>query len=155
MDEKDLEDIRALQEKGLAPMSRVSEVRRAALVTASRALQIDVTLEEARAEAAKLSAEINAIDSDARIAAWKDLGEAVARAQQRQANLATLTASAGDPIRQLYGIKPTATVTRNGVTLARTKTKPAMTLMPGDIVELHVLPPGMAVEPGKQGIETQ
>lgn len=155
MDEKDLEDIRALQEKGLAPMSRVSEVRRAALVTASRALQIDVTLEEARAEAAKLSAEISAIDSDARITAWKDLGEAVARAQQRQANLATLTASAGDPLRQLYGIKPTATVTRNGVTLARAQTKPAMALMPGDIVELHVLPPGMALEPGKQGIETQ
>ena len=61
----------------------------------------------------------------------------------------------GCPLRQLYGIKPTATVTRNGVTLARAQTKPAMALMPGDIVELHVLPPGMAVEPGKQGIETQ
>ncbi|MBR9650253.1 polysaccharide biosynthesis/export family protein [Thalassovita aquimarina] len=155
IDEKYLEDVRALHEKGLAALSRVAEVRRAALVTASRALQIDVALEDARAEAAKLAAELSAVDSDARISAWKDLGEAVARAQQRQASLAALSASAGETLRQLYGIKPTAKVTRDGVTLGPAETTPSLALMPGDIVEFHLLPPGMAVTSEEQRAETQ
>lgn len=140
IDEADLAKVQELFSRNLVPASRLTEVRRANLVTASRVFQIEVALESARGQVATLEADILAVDSDARVRAWKDLGEAITRVQQLRADLETLVSSAGG--NQLAGLLPEAAsviVTRDGTTLAAGETSPSLALMPGDIVEIHHL----------------
>lgn len=140
IDESDLATVQDLFSRNLVPASRLTEVRRASLVTASRLFQIEVALESARGQAAALEAAILAIDSDRRITAWQDLGEAVTRVQQRRSDLEALLASGGGG--QMIGLLPTQThavVTRDGVTLSPAETPPTFVLMPGDIVEIQRL----------------
>lgn len=148
MDEADVATISDLLKRGLAPASRLTEARRSALVTASRVLQIDATLETARGQAATLDASIAAIDSEARIAGWKDLGEALARVPQRRAELEAL--AVGSPAILRAGVletTPAATVVRDGETLPPADVSPSLALMPGDIVEIGVGPRGPATDP--------
>ena len=143
IDEEDLAAVKDLFSRNLVPASRLTDVRRATLVTASRVFQIDVALESARGQVAMLEAEIVALDSDARVSAWEDLGTAVARVQQRRAELEMLVAKGKANLHS--GIFPTETktiVTRDGVPLSSTKTPPSFEMRPGDIVEILVLPVG-------------
>lgn len=141
IDEEGLATVQDLFSRNLVPASRLTEVRRASLVTASRLFQIEVALENARGQVATLEGRIHAVDSDARVAAWNELGDALTRVQQRRSDLETLLASAGRS--QLAGLFPAETkaiITRDGVTLAPGETSPSLMLMPGDIVEFRRLP---------------
>ena len=140
IDEEGLATVQDLFSRNLVPASRLTEVRRATLVTASRLFQIEVALESARGQAATAEVDILAVDSEARVRAWNDLGAAITRVQQRRSDLESLLASAGGS--QLAVLMPAATqavVTRDGVTLAPDETLPSLTLMPGDIVEIRRL----------------
>jgi polysaccharide export outer membrane protein len=141
LEQEDLTNLQQGQERGVVLVSRVSEARRAALVTAGQVLQVELALETARAQAAEREAAILSIDNEARIHAWNDLGDALARLQQRHADLAALAASAGGaPQSELFDVAPTVAVTRDGMTLDPETVSPSLAMMPGDIVEFRVLP---------------
>ncbi len=151
MDEEDLANVRDLFERGLVQAGRLAEARRAALVTASRALEVDVALENARGQAATLAADIVRLETDARTRAWTDLADAVARAQDHRATLARLAADAGGAMSaDLLGTEPAATIIRDGVALDTSRIPPAFPLLPGDIVEIRLVPLGVA-GPGGDG----
>lgn len=146
LDEADLATVQELFSRNLVPASRLTEVRRATLVTASRLFQIEVALESARGQTATIEADILAVDSNARVSAWKDLGEAVTRVQQRRSDLETLLATAGgSALAALRPAETTAIVTRDGVTLAPENSSPSLAVLPGDIVEIRRLPFGTTV----------
>jgi polysaccharide export outer membrane protein len=156
MDEQTLEDVQDLFSRNLVPASRLTDVRRATLVTASRVFQIDEALENARRQIATLEAEIPAVDNDARVRAWKDLGEAVARVQQRRTELEALLARGGGS--QQTGLIPTKTnaiVTRGGVPLPSNETPPSFALMPGDIVEIRLTLPDSSIRSGNPKVDGQ
>ena len=155
IDEQDLATVQDLFSRNLVPASRLTEVRRGTLVTASRLFQIEVALESARGQVATLEADILAVDSNARVGAWKALGEAVVRVQQRRSDLETLLASAGgSPLAGLLPTETKAIVTRNEATLAPAEVTPSLVLMPGDVVEIRRLPFGSSV-PAAEGEANQ
>lgn len=141
MDEQALAEVQDLFARNLVPASRLTDVRRAALVTASRVFQIEVALENARAETATLAARISARDSEARLQALNDLGAAMTRLQARRADYEALLAIGGtNPQTAPVQTKTTAIVTRNGMALPPGETSLLLPLMPGDIVELRQVP---------------
>jgi polysaccharide biosynthesis/export protein len=143
IDEADLATVQELFSRNLVPASRLTEVRRANLVTASRVFQIEVALESARGQVASLDADILSVDSDARVSAWNALADAISRVQQRRADLETLVSGTGG--NQMADLLPQAakiTVTRDGMSLAADETSPSLALMPGDIVEIQHLQVG-------------
>ena len=155
IDEQDLATVQDLFSRNLVPASRLTEVRRGTLVTASRLFQIEVALENARGQVATLQADILALDSDARVKAWKDLGEAVVRVHQRRSDLESLLASAGgNPLAGLLPAETRAIVTRNELTLAPAEVLPSLALMPGDVVEIRRLPFGSSA-PAAEGEANQ
>lgn len=138
LDEKDLAMVQDLFNRDLVPASRLTEMRRSALVTASRLFQIEVALESARGQAATLASDILAVDSNARARAWAELGNAITRVQQRRADLEALLATGGaSPLAGLAPVETTVTVTRGDTTLADADISPALVMMPGDIVEVR------------------
>ncbi len=150
IDEETLATVQDLFSRNLVPASRLTEVRRAALVTASRVFQIDVAVENARRQIASLEADILAVDRDARAGAWNDIGEAVARVQQRRSDLETLIArTEGNPDSDQPPVEAKAIVTRDGVTLAPTETPLSLAVMPGDIVEIRLMPQGSGASSDK------
>lgn len=155
IDEQDLATVQDLFSRNLVPASRLTEVRRGTLVTASRLFQIEVAIESARGQVATLEADILAVDSDARVRAWKDLGEAVVRVQLRRSDLETLLASAGgNPLVGLLPAETRAIVFRNDVALDLTEVSPSLALMPGDIVEIRRLAFGSSA-PAAEGEANQ
>lgn len=141
MDEKALADVQDLFSRNLVPASRLTDVRRASLVTASRVFQIDVALENARGQAASLKAELLAVDNDARVKAWKDLGDAVARVQPLRSDLEALMAKgAGGGQTDLFPTETKTIVTRDGAPLSSAETSLSLVLMPADIVEIRRVP---------------
>lgn len=148
MDEEDLANVRDLFDKGLVPASRLAEVRRAALVTGSRALEVEVALENARAQAAEREAEIVALESEARTRAWEELGEAMVHAEERRADLASLMPRAGAAAAEALGAEPSITVRRDGVVLDAELSLP---LWPGDIVEITPFAPAAASDAADTG----
>jgi hypothetical protein len=155
LDEKDLATVQDLFNRNLVPASRLTEVRRSTLVTASRLFQIEVALESARGQAASLETDILAVDSTARANAWKDLGDAITRVQQRRADLEAMLATGGaSPLAGLMPVETKVIVTRGDIVLPDEETLPSLALMPGDIVDVHRLAfgssePDAAVEVAK------
>lgn len=136
LDEQDLAKVREAYDRGAVTAARLADVRRATLVTSSRALDIDVALETARGQASKTESDILQTDTDARISALTDLGQAVAGVQQRRADLAALGASAGLAARA-SGQTLTVSVIRDGTALTGSDAPLSLALMPGDIIEFH------------------
>ncbi len=138
LDEQDLATVQGLFSRHLVPASRLTEVRRSTLVTASRVFQIDVALENARGQVATLEAKIVGIDSDARVQAWNALGQAVARLHQRQSDLEKLLAAEGaSPLEGVSVAQTEVTVFRKDVALPPDDVMPSLVLLPGDIVEVR------------------
>lgn len=152
IDERTLAEVEGLFERNLVPTSRLTEVRRAALLTASRVFQIDVALEGARRQIGTLEADIAAVDSDARIRALKDLADAVALVPQRRSELETLMATdAGNPQSSLVTTGIIAVVTRDGAAFAPADTSSKFALMPGDIVDIRFILVGISDNGGTNG----
>ena len=140
LDEKDLATVQDLFNRNLVPASRLTEVRRSTLVTASRLFQIEVALESARGQAATLETDILAVDSNARANAWQNLGDAITRVQQRRAALEAMLATGGaSPLAGLTPVETKVIVTRGDRILPEEETSPSLPLMPGDIVEVRRL----------------
>jgi polysaccharide biosynthesis/export protein len=147
LDEQDLATVQDLFSRNLVPASRLTEVRRSTLVTASRVSQIDAALETAKGQVATLKANILAIDSDARVQAWNSLGEAVARIQLRRSDLESLLVAEGaSPLEGVSAAQTEVTVFRSDVALSQAEVLPSLVLLPGDIVEVRRLPYGADVE---------
>ncbi len=135
MDEQIVADLRDLESRGLAPASRLAEVRRAALSSATRVLELDATIEEVRTELAQLQAEAESVEVGARSEAWSDLSEAIALVHDLRAELATLRAAGRTT--GLAGERVMAVITRRGEALPPVDIGSAdQELQPGDLVEI-------------------
>lgn len=142
LDEQTVAHISDLFDKGLAPATRLEGVKRAALVTASRALQVEAAIATARRDAVELEAKLLALDSKAQRGAWEDLSQAVSSAQSMRSRLASVLATAGSAVwTDLLDSELTAVITRAGVTLdAGPASGLSQDLLPGDIIEVRLIP---------------
>ncbi|WP_181164589.1 polysaccharide biosynthesis/export family protein [Amaricoccus solimangrovi] len=131
LDDETVAEVRRLFERGspLAPAARLAEVRRAALASASRVLEIDVALENTRSELAGLEAQAADLESGASSETWSALADALAEAQEKAARLAAARAPAG-----LVGDDYVVAILRDGAELgAEAGSDPE--LFPGDVIE--------------------
>lgn len=92
LDDQTVAEVRELFERGspLAPATRLADVRRSALASASRVLELEVAAENTRTTLADLSAQATDISAGARSETWAALADALAEAQGKQARLAAL-----------------------------------------------------------------
>ena len=137
-----------LSERGLAPASRIAEARRAALTSATRVLQLDVQIENARERLAELQIEAEELTDPADAEAWSVLADQLALYYEIAAELAALRTSTfvaeDDP-------SPTAVViTRASGETIETTVDESPPLLPGDVVELR---PADTVRPYGLGAE--
>jgi hypothetical protein len=95
LDDQTVAEVRELFDRGspLAPATRLAEVRRSALASASRVLELEVAAENTRTTLADLSAQAADIGAGARSETWAALADALAEAQDKQARLAALRAT--------------------------------------------------------------
>jgi polysaccharide export outer membrane protein len=141
LDEQAAAEVRELFERGspLAPASRLAEARRAALVSASRVLELEVAVEDVRTELAGLHAQAATLDSGAESATWSELSDAVTLAQEKRAELAALQAAGLLGARQ---DQAEITITRGGRRLPRTAPDATdQPLQPGDVIEIILARP--------------
>lgn len=135
LDAQIVANLRELTSKGLASASRLADVRRAALSSASRVLELDATIEEVRTELAELEAEAESVKVGAQSEAWSELSEAITRVFELRAELATLRAE-GAAV-GLVRDDVVASITRRGEVLPPIDTGSAdQDLQPGDIIEI-------------------
>jgi polysaccharide export outer membrane protein len=141
LDEQIAAEVRELFERNspLAPASRLAEVRRSALVSASRVLQLQVTAENVRTELADLKAQAAAIDVGAQSSTWSELSDALTLAQQKRAELAALQSAASAGV---LDDEIVAVITRGSQLLSPvTVDGPDQKLQPGDVVEIILARP--------------
>ena len=138
MDMEEVANLRDLFERGLIPATRLAEVRRAALVTNSRALEVDVALETARAQAAKAETDKLQAETALKLDAMDQLTGVLAEVQERRGNLAAIRARAEGGVAE--AVTPgtrTPVIFRDGERLSAGMTDPAMPVLPGDIVDVE------------------
>lgn len=144
LDQKIASDVRDLFTRGspLAPASRLAEVQRSALVSASRVLELEVAAENVRTELANLHARQATLEAGDQSATWTELSDALTDAEDKRAALTALrTAAAGVPEADV-----SATITRAGAPVAPDAAGD-QPLEPGDVVRITVTP----AAPGPQG----
>lgn len=141
LDSAEVEKANDLYRRGLVSSTRVTEVRRSALLAASRALQTSVAAADARRQKQDLEAQLQKLSEDFRIDLLKDLTAATARIltlrEQVQAIEARLTMF-GHPMRgngQLEVNYDLVLYRRNGTETGQRIDSNA-TLRPGDTVEV-------------------
>lgn len=135
LDDQAVAEVRDLFNRGspLAPASRLAEVRRTALASASRVLEIDVAAESVRTELSELRAQAAALDSGDQSATWSVLSDALTDVKEKRAQLAVLrSASTG-----ILGVDIVASIIREGKRLPNAPDGTASELFPGDIVEVE------------------
>jgi polysaccharide export outer membrane protein len=93
-DAEDFEKVRALSEKGVTTTSRLSEARRSALLSADQLLQTIVEMSNIDRQRSEYTRQLEKIDSQSHIDAWRDLQDANLRLAQITARLK----SAGDKL---------------------------------------------------------
>ena len=144
LDRQITESIRELSSTGLAPTTRLAEVRRAALASASRVLEIDSTIEEVRSAISELEAEKELLATEQRSEALAELSEQLTRAEQLRSELSALrVAVRTDTVdRDIVAV-----IYRDGERLApQTVEANSATLSPGDTVNLMYAEPEMSDE---------
>jgi polysaccharide export outer membrane protein len=141
LDEQIVAEVRELFNRNspLAPASRLAEVRRSALVSASRVLQLQVTAENVRTELADLKAQASALDAGAQSVTWSELSDALTLAQEKRAELAALQSAASAGI---LDDEIVAVITRGDQLLSpMTADGQEQKLQPGDVVEIILARP--------------
>lgn len=86
-DSDDYESVRQLFQKGLAPTTRLADARRAMLLSSTQLLDTIVQASNIERQRGDYVRQLNKIDSDLHIAAWRDLQEAYMNLAQVSARL--------------------------------------------------------------------
>ncbi|OAP40023.1 hypothetical protein AU381_10825 [Sinorhizobium glycinis] len=86
-DAGDYESVRELFQKGLAPTTRLAEARRAMLLSSTQLLDTIVQASNIERQRGEYIRQLNKIDSERQIAAWRDLQEAYMNLAQVSARL--------------------------------------------------------------------
>ena len=159
-DTADFEKVRALTDKGVTTTSRLSETRRAALLSSDQLLQTVVEMSNIERQRDDYARQLEKIDSQAQIEAWRDLQDANLRLAEITARLK----SAGDKLTytsllpsQLMpgkGGRPNITVYRAGENgPERLTADEDLELAPGDVVDVALENKGLAevLNPKKAG----
>lgn len=87
IDAVEAERTNELHQRGLVPISRVTEMRRAALIAASRALQTGVAAENAKRDREELKSRLQRLDSSHRLTLLRELEDAKPKAESTRAEL--------------------------------------------------------------------
>lgn len=141
-DAADFQKVKELFEKGMTPTTRLSDARRAALLSSNQLLQTIVETSNLERQRGEFERQLEKIDSQSRIDAWRELQDANLRVAQIIARLK----GAGEKLvytgllrSQLAraGDEPRITVYRKGENGTESLAANENTeLMPGDIVEV-------------------
>lgn len=150
-DTDEFEKVRALEEKGVTTAARLSDTRRAALLSADQLLQTIVEMSNIERQRSEYARQLEKIDSQAHIDAWRELQDANLRLAEITARLK----STGDKLMytsllpsQLSpgkGAPPDITVHRNGEKDSQSLAADEDTeLAPGDVVDVSLETKGFA-----------
>jgi len=160
LDASDMARINELHRQGVVPMNRVTEMRRAALLASSRALETSVAAEDAKTEREELKAELQLLDQTRRVRLLQELEAAksrmdLLRTQLRGAEDQMLVALAArtDLTRQRQGNLQVVVFRNELGERYRVEADEDTELYPGDVVEvtLHLdLPVSATGEPAAE-----
>jgi polysaccharide export outer membrane protein len=156
-DTAEFEKVRALEEKGVTTAARLADTRRAALLSADQLLQTVVEMSNIERQRSEYARQLEKIDSQAHIDAWRELQDANLRLAEITARLK----STGDKLMytsllpsQLMpgkGGRPDVTVYRNGEKGPERLTADEDTeLAPGDVVDVSLETDRLAETPNRQ-----
>jgi polysaccharide export outer membrane protein len=150
-DTADFESVRALAEKGVTTASRLSETRRAALLSADQLLQTIVEMSNVERQRDDYARQLEKIDSQAHVDARKELQDANLRLAEITARLK----SAGDKLMYTSTLQSQSTPGRNArpdITVyrkgengpERLTADEDLELAPGDVVDVALETKGVA-----------
>jgi polysaccharide biosynthesis/export protein len=145
LDAADMERVNELFRKGVVPASRVTEVRRSALLASSRALQTSSAAENVRSDREDLRTKLDRLDDTRRLELVRELSDANAKLEAAKSQLegARLKMLAADGARagflREFGSNLRVMVSRkvNNET-TRIVAEEDLDLLPGDVVEVSL-----------------
>jgi polysaccharide export outer membrane protein len=142
-DTADFQKVKELFEKGMTPTTRLSDARRAALLSSNQLLQTIVETSNLERQRGEFERQLEKIDSQSRIDAWRELQDANLRVAQITARLKSAseklmyTGSLRSQLGRGAGEEARIAVYRKGENGPESLTANENTeLMPGDIVEV-------------------
>lgn len=144
-DMDDFQKVKELFQRGMTPITRLSEARRAALLSADQLLQTIVEMSNIERQRGDYARQLVKIDSQVRIDAWRELQDANLRVAQITAQLTTTgekllhTGRLQSQLARGMDGRPEITVYRhdeNGDGLERITANEDFELAPGDVVEV-------------------
>jgi polysaccharide biosynthesis/export protein len=142
-DMDDFQKAKELFQKGMTPTTRLSDARRAALMSSNQLLQTIVEMSNLERQRGEFTRQLEKIDNQGRIDAWRELQDANLRVAQITARLRGTNEKlmyAGLQQSQLNrgtGERPHITVYRKGASGTETITADEdLELAPGDVVEV-------------------
>lgn len=135
LDEEDVKRVVGLYQQNLASATRVSEVRRAALLSASRALQTSVAADAAVREREEAMSRLKRIDLSQRLKHLEELAEATKTSEQLKARLTAVTLKSGLGSTAKKGTLISRKVGGNVAILVADENSE---LEPGDVIEVGI-----------------
>jgi polysaccharide biosynthesis/export protein len=142
-DTADFEKVRDLFQRGMTANARLSEVRRAALLSSDQLLQTIVEMSNIERQRGEYGRQLDKIDSQTRIDAWRELQDANLRIAQITARLKgtgeklSYSGQLQSQLVQGAGGRPNITVYRKGEHgTERLAADEDLELAPGDVVEV-------------------
>lgn len=146
-DTADFQKVKELFQKGIAPTTRLSDARRAALLASGQLLQTIVEMSNIERQRGEYARQLEKIDNQARIDGWRELQEANLRLSQITARLKAAreklmyTGMLRSALGRGMGGQPKITVHRKGGSgLERLTADEDMELSPGDVVDVALEP---------------
>lgn len=144
-DMDDFQKVKELFQRGMTPITRLSEARRAALLSADQLLQTIVEMSNIERQRGDYTRQLEKIDNQSRIDAWRELQDANLRVAQITAQLTTTgekllhTGRLQSQLARGMDGRPEINVYRrdeNGNGLERITANEDVELAPGDVVEV-------------------
>jgi len=144
-DMDDFQKVKELFQRGMTPITRLSEARRAALLSADQLLQTIVEMSNIERQRGEYTRQLEKIDSQGRIDAWRELQDANLRVAQITAQLTTTgekllhTGRLQSQLARGMDGRPEINVYRrdeNGGGSERITANEDFELAPGDVVEV-------------------
>jgi polysaccharide biosynthesis/export protein len=149
-DNTDLRRLLDLLSKGQETNPRITEARRALLLSSTRALQANVELLELKRQKSEGARKAEHFDDERRIGLLKDLQEAaVAKAAAKiktqalavELNASSRLTSQAEPVKPQHSIE----VVRQGKDRSTLTVDEDFVLMPGDVIDVALRTPGLSV----------
>jgi polysaccharide export outer membrane protein len=152
-DSADFQKVKELFEKGMTPTTRLSDARRAALMSSNQLLQTIVETSNLERQRGEYDRQLDKIESQSRIDAWKELQDANLRVAQITTRLRgtseklMYTSLLRSQLGRGTGERPDITVHRKGESGPESLTaNEDLELVPGDIVEVALKTESLAAE---------